>query len=49
MNEMIVKQTKQIQGIAEQLKADNALKWIGRMNNIQACAREAVNNELIYS
>ena len=32
----------------EQLKADNALEWVGRMNNIQACAREIVDKEIIY-
>ena len=32
----------------EQLKADNALEWGGRMNNIQACAREIVDKEIIY-
>lgn len=39
---------KQAQGITEQSKADNAWEWGGRMNNIQACAREIVNRELIY-
>lgn len=28
--------------------ADNALEWVGRMNNIQACAREIVDKEMIY-
>ena len=46
--ERIVEQMKQAQGITEQLKADNALEWIGRLNNIQACAREIVNKEIIY-
>ena len=32
----------------EQLKADNAWEWVGRMNNIQACAREIVDKEIIY-
>ena len=44
----IVEQMKQAQGITEQLKADNALEWVGRMNNIQACAREIVDREIIY-
>ena len=44
----IVEQMKQAQGITERLKADNALEWVGRMNNIQACAREIVNKEIIY-
>ena len=46
--ERIVEQMKQAQGITEQLKADNALEWVGRMNNIQACAREIVDREIIY-
>lgn len=46
--ERLVEQMKQAQGITEQLKAENALEWVGRMNNIQACAREIVDKELIY-
>ncbi len=40
---------KQAQGITEQLKAENALEWTGRVNNIRDCAREVVNKEIIYS
>ena len=39
---------KQAQGITEQLKAENALEWVQRLNNIRACAREIVNEEIIY-
>jgi len=39
---------KQAHGITEQLKADNELEWIGKMNNMQACAREIVDKEMIY-
>ena len=46
--ERIVEQMKQAQGITEQLKADNAGEWVGRMNNIQACARKIVDKEIIY-
>ena len=46
--ERIMEQMKQAQGITEQLKADNAWEWGGRMNNIQACAREIVDKEIIY-
>ena len=46
--ERIVEQMKQAQGITEQLKADDTLEWIGRMSNIQACAREIVDKEMIY-
>lgn len=46
--ERIVEQMKQAQGITEQLKAENQMEWVARMNNIQACAREIVNKEIIY-
>ena len=45
----LVEQMKQAQGITEQLKAENQMEWVSRMNNIQACAREVVNAELIYN
>ena len=47
--ERIIEQMKQEQGITEQLKAENQMEWVSRMNNIQTCAREAVNVELIYN
>ena len=46
--ETLVEQMKQAQGITEQLQAENTLEWVGRMNNIQACAREIVDKEIIY-
>lgn len=46
--ERLVEQMKQAQGITEQLKVENVLEWVGRMNNIQACAREIVDKEIIY-
>jgi len=45
----LIEQMKQAQGITEQLKAENALKWAGRMNNMRACAMEIVNREIIYA
>ena len=47
--ERIVDQMKQAQGITEQLKAENQMEWVVRMNNIKMCAREVVNAELIYN
>ena len=38
--ERLIEGMKQTQGITERLKAENALEWIGRLNNIRACARE---------
>lgn len=34
--ERVVEQMKQAQGITEQLKVENTLEWVGRMNNIPA-------------
>lgn len=47
--EVLVERMKQAQGITEQLKAENAMEWVGRMNNIWVCAREIVNAEIIYA
>ena len=40
---------KQSQGITEQLKSENALEWVQRMNNIRACAKEIVEKEIIFT
>lgn len=45
----LVKEYADRQGVTEQLKAENQLEWVGRMNNIQACVREIVNEEIIYA
>ena len=47
--ERLIEGMKQAQGITERLKEENALEWLGRMNNIRACAREIVNEEIIYA
>ena len=47
--EILTEQMKQAQGITEQLKVENTLEWVGRMNNIRACAMEVVNEEIIYN
>ena len=45
----LVKQMAERENITEQLKTENQMLWIGRMNEIRARAREIVNAELIYS
>ena len=45
----LVKQMAEREGMTEQLKADNQLEWVGRMNNIRQRATEIVNAELIYA
>lgn len=46
--ERLIEQMKQAQGITERLKAENALEWVGRMNNIHACAREIMEAGIVY-
>ena len=45
----LVKQLAEAEGVTEQLKADNQMEWVGRMNNIRSRAMEIVNSELIYT
>ena len=47
--ETLTEQMKWVQGITEQLKAENALEWVGRMNNIRTCAIEIGNEEIVYN
>ena len=44
----LVKQIAEAEGVTEQLKADNQMEWVRRMNNIRNRAMEIVNSELIY-
>ena len=45
----LVKQMASAEGITEQLKAENQIEWVARMNNIRQRAIEIVNAELIYN
>lgn len=45
----LVEQIVNREGVTEQLKAENQIEWVGRMNNIRSRAMEIVNAELIYS
>ncbi len=44
----LVEQTAEREGVAEQLKADNQMEWVARMNNIRSRITEVINNDLIY-
>ena len=48
MYRRLIKEMAERQGVTEQLKAEKPFEWIGLMNNIQACAREVVNCEVIF-
>ena len=45
----LVREYADRQGVTEQLKAENQLLWVQKMNNIRACVREVVESEIIYS
>lgn len=44
----LVEQMADKEGVTEQLKAENPMLWVGRMNEIQARAREIINKILIF-
>ncbi|MEE1395098.1 MAG: TnpV protein [Acutalibacteraceae bacterium] len=43
----LVKEYADRQGVTEQLKAENQLEWVGKMNNIRSRAVEIIDVELI--
>lgn len=49
MFSLLVKKLAEKEYLTEQLKADNQMEWVGRMNNIRSRAIEIVNTELIYT
>lgn len=49
MLEELISQMAQQQGVTEQLKAQDQMSWIQKMNNIRNAAMEIVNSEIIYS
>ncbi len=44
----LVNQMAEREGITEKLKTENQMLWVQKMNNIQVCARENVNADMIY-
>ena len=47
--EIRVKARSDAQGITEELKAKDMLKWTGLMNNIQNLVREELMHEIVYA
>jgi len=45
----LVEEMANSEGITEQLKAENQMEWIQRMNSIRQRAIEIVNSKLIYT
>ena len=44
----LVKQIAEQEGVTEELKANNQMEWVARMNNIRSRGAEIVNNDIIY-
>ena len=49
MFDRLVKQMAEKEGITEQLKAQDQMAWVQRMNNIRNAAEEIVNAEVIFA
>ena len=49
MFSQLVDRMKQTEGVTEQLKDADQMKWVGAMNNIRNRAEDIVYNELIYN
>ena len=46
--EMLMKQMSEKQGVTEELKAQDQMKWVRLMNNIKASAEEIVLKNMVY-
>lgn len=46
--EVLIEQMKKMQGVTEQLKSENQMRWVGMMNNIRHSAEEVVLKEIVY-
>ena len=46
--DLMIRQMARAEGVTEQLKAENPLEWVRRMNSIRNRAEEIVSDELIY-
>ena len=45
----LVNQMAEREGVSEQLKSDNQLEWVQKINNIRSRVMEIVNNEIVYT
>ena len=44
----LVEQMKEKQGVTEELKMQDQMAWVGKMNNIRACAEEIALMNVVY-
>lgn len=45
----LVKQLAEREGIYENLKAENQMEWVGKMNNIRNSAMEIINTVIVHA
>mgnify|MGYP003504001146 CR=1 FL=1 len=45
----LVKQMAEREGVTEQLKADNQMEWVARMNNIRSSVTEIIIHDVIFN
>lgn len=46
--EVLIEQMMERWGVTEQLKAENPMEWVGRMNNSRCLAEEVVLEEFVH-
>lgn len=44
----LVKKYAEKEGVTEQLKVENSMEWVGKMNNVREMVTEIVNAEVIF-
>ena len=49
MMDRLVDQMKEAYRVTEELKMQDQMAWVGKMNNIRACAEEIVLKKIVYA
>ena len=49
MFELLIEQNAALEGVTEQMKAEDQMKWVQTMNSILSRAEETVLNDLVYA
>ena len=49
MEETILSQMAQKEGVSEQMKAEDMMKWVRLMNSLRSSAQEIVKAEVIFA
>jgi len=47
--DLLTEQMSEVQGVTEELKSYDQMRWVGMMNNIRHHAEETVIRELVYA